>query len=260
MRHGYLLAAATTALLAFSAAASDQDGFVDEFATLDSERWFVSDGWVNGPHQNCLWSQDAVLVENGLLHLSVEQAEDGPEDYICAEIQSHQRFGYGVYEARVRVPFATGTNSNFFTFIGPPQGLLHNEIDFEFLSATEPVLQTNIYFDGEGGNEDLTPVPNVDDWLDLAFIWEPGRLRWYMDGALIRTEESDRIPAIEQKMYLSIWTTDLLIDWMGLFEWSEPLIFQVDWVAFTPLGTGCLFDASILCDAEIQFGALKRED
>lgn len=260
MRYGCLLSATATAFLAVSAAASDQDGFVEEFTTLKSERWFVSDGWVNGPHQNCLWSKDAVQVEDGLLHLSVEQAADGPEDYICAEIQSHERFGYGVYEARVRVPFAAGTNSNFFTFIGPPQGLLHNEIDFEFIARTEPVLQTNIYFDGEGGNEALTPVPNVDEWLDLAFIWEPGRLRWYMDGELIRTEEGDGIPAIDQKMYLSIWTTDLLIEWMGLFEWSEPLIFQVDRVAFTPLGTGCLFDDSILCNAEIQFGALKAKE
>lgn len=42
--------------------ADDSAGFVEEFETLDEGRWYVSDGWTNGPHQNCTWSRDAVQV------------------------------------------------------------------------------------------------------------------------------------------------------------------------------------------------------
>ncbi len=245
---------AATAFVAMPVAASDKDGFLEEFAGLDRDRWFVSDGWVNGPHQNCLWSAEAVEIRDGVLRLLVEKAtDDGPEDYLCAEIQSEDRFGFGVFEARVQVPFATGTNSNFFTFIGAPQNQPHDEIDFEFIARTEPVLQTNTYVDGQGGNEALIPMPDDGEWRDLAFVWEPDRVRWYVDGALIRTLEGDKVPSGAQKMYLSIWTTDVLIDWMGRFEWTGPLALQVDRVAYTPLGAGCLFDTSILCSD--AFGA-----
>lgn len=260
MRRRALITAVAAGLLATAANGTDQDGFVEEFDTLDRQRWFVSDGWVNGPHQNCLWSASAVDVESGVLQLTLDEATDGPEDYICAEIQSEQRFEYGTFEATVRVPFASGTNSNFFTFIGPPQGVPHHEIDFEFIARTGPTLQTNTYVDGVGDNEVLTPVTETDVWQDIAFVWEPGRLRWYMDGELIREAEGEIVPDLPQKMYLSIWSTDLLIEWMGEFEWTAPLVLEVDRVAYTPLGSECLFDDSILCHDDFQSGALGTQD
>ena len=65
----------TGALLAALAAASPlaaQEGaagvsFVEEFDTLDMGRWYVSDGWNNGAHQNCTWSKKLATVENGLV-------------------------------------------------------------------------------------------------------------------------------------------------------------------------------------------------
>ena len=32
--------------------------FVETFDTLSGSRWFVSDGWDNGKHQNCTWSKE----------------------------------------------------------------------------------------------------------------------------------------------------------------------------------------------------------
>jgi endo-1,3-1,4-beta-glycanase ExoK len=260
MRALRLTTLAATALLAVPAAATDQRGFLEEFDTLDRDRWFISDGWVNGPHQNCLWSAEAVQLRDGVLRLSVEEAAEGPEAYLCAEIQSEDRFGFGVFEALVNVPFAKGTNSNFFTFIGPPQNLPHHEIDFEFLARSAPVLQTNTYVEGTGGNEALLPITDEDGWHHIAFIWEAERLRWYLNGTLIRTLEGGKVPSLKQKIYLSIWTTDILTDWMGRFEWAGPLVFQVDWVAYTPLEQECRFEASILCDEGYRAALLDTKD
>jgi len=250
MRAGFLLGLAA-GLVAGQAIGMDQDGFVEDFTTLDRDRWFVSDGWSNGPHQSCQWSARAVNIQGGVLRLSLDRESSSSDDYICAEIQSEERFGYGAFEAVVRIPFASGTNSNFFTFIGPPQNQPHNEIDFEFIARTGPTLQTNTYVEGTGGNEALTPVADPDDWHEIAFIWEPDRLRWFLDGILIRDVDRDKVPDLPQKIYLSTWSTTVLTDWLGPFQWDGPLVFQVDRVSYTPLGAECRYQGSILCGADL---------
>jgi endo-1,3-1,4-beta-glycanase ExoK len=230
----------------------DGAGFVEEFDRLDRDRWFISDGWRNGDHQSCDWTAGAVTLEDGVLRVTLDQTADG--GLICGEVQSRGRFGFGTIEARVRVPYAPGTNANVFTFIGPPQGLPHDEIDFEFIAPRGPSLQTNTYVGGVGGREQIHQVPAEDAWLDLAVVWEPGRLRWFMDGMLIREETGEAVPGGEEhKLYLSIWSTATLTDWLGTLEWSEPLVLEVERVAFTPLGDACGFEASILC-ADIEGG------
>lgn len=47
--------------------------FFDDFTTFDMDRWYISDGWSNGDHQNCVWSESAVVHEKGLLGLYFEE-------------------------------------------------------------------------------------------------------------------------------------------------------------------------------------------
>ncbi len=39
--------------------------FVENFDKLDRGRWYISDGWSNGAHQNCAWSKGQVSVSDG---------------------------------------------------------------------------------------------------------------------------------------------------------------------------------------------------
>ncbi len=243
-------AGASAAVIADTSAvgAADQ-AFLDRFQELSTDRWYVSSGWTNGDHQNCHWHDSQVAVAEGILQLSLSAQPNEGLDLSCGEIQSKDRYGYGAYEARMKVPFATGANANFFTFIGPPQDRPHQEIDFEFITRGGPVLQTNYYFDGDGRHEDLVPVPDAPTrFSTYSFIWAPGLLQWYIDGTLIREETGADVPDDPQKIYLSIWSTDMLVDWMGRFDPDDaPLVLEVDWVAHTPLNETCRFDASILC-------------
>ena len=56
---GALLLSALGSLPAAPAYAQDiqsAPSFVDDFKSFDRSRWYVSDGWNNGSHQNCTWS------------------------------------------------------------------------------------------------------------------------------------------------------------------------------------------------------------
>ena len=56
-----------------------------------------------------------------------------------------------------------------------------------------------------------------------------------------------------QKILLSHWNTRTLTDWMGPFEDpGRPIVMDVDWVAYTPQGAGCLHEGSVLCEPDFQ--------
>ncbi|QFU10361.1 Endo-1,3-1,4-beta-glycanase ExoK precursor [Rhodobacteraceae bacterium THAF1] len=266
----------TTAFLVCPLASSAQEAFFDDFETLDRDRWFISDGWTNGPHQNCLWSKDQVSVSDGRLNLSLtasapdewgmergaeegksaeqnaQKTSDGP-GLRCAEIQTNKRHDFGTFEVRMKVPYAEGMNANMFTFIGAPQDKPHNEIDFEFLARDEPVLQTNFHTAESSTNEELHPMQNDQTFRTYSFVWEPDRIRWFIDGELIREATANTLPDARQKLYLSLWSTDQLTDWMGTFDpATAPHSLEVDWIAYTPAGQNCAFSESVLCKQDVS--------
>ena len=118
-------ALAALALCISAPASAAGTSFFDDFNRLDSSRWYVSDGWTNGDHQNCSWSNKEVRIADGFLELMFTKAP-GTQDraYRCGEIQSNGFFSYGVYEARFKTPTGSGLNAAFFSYTGKP----HNEM------------------------------------------------------------------------------------------------------------------------------------
>jgi endo-1,3-1,4-beta-glycanase ExoK len=224
--------------------------FFDGFDDLDPERWFVSDGWTNGPHQNCWWSRKAVAVQPGEVILQFLPTGQADRPYLCGEIQTNAVFGYGTYEARFRTDMASGINAAFFTYIGPVHKQPHDEIDFEVLTRDTSRVSVNTYVNAEPRHGALVPLPKPSEtgFLTYSFVWEPGRLRWYVEGTLVHEASGDDLPTHPQKIYFSHWGTDTLSDWMGSFaDPGRPLDMVIDWVAYTAPGDGCAFEASVLC-------------
>jgi endo-1,3-1,4-beta-glycanase ExoK len=170
--------------------------------------------------------------------------------YLCGEIQTRAVFGYGTYEARFRTDAASGINAAFFTYIGPVHKQPHDEIDFEVLTRNTSQVSVNTYVNAEprhGANVPLA-APSDAGFLTYSFVWEPARLRWYVDGQVVHEARGDDLPSHPQKIYLSHWGTDTLSDWMGDFaDPGRPLNMVIDWVAYTAPGEGCAFAASVLC-------------
>ena len=233
-----------------------QDGggsFVDRFARLDTKRWYISDGWSNSPHQNCTWQKANIQVD-GSAELTLSDRAGANRPFSCAEMQSTAYFGYGTYEVRMRAAPGPGTVSAFFTFVGPPHGRPHNEIDFEFLGKDRNSVFLNYFVDGAKHERTIKFDHDATaSSQDYAFEWLPNSLRWFVNGRLVREATKDRgdlIPGHMQKIYLSIWNGVGWDQeaWLGRFEYpGHPLVATYEWVAFTRMGESCQFPSSIVC-------------
>ena len=252
----WLTALAMAAGLGTTPVLAQGGGFFDDFDTLDLSRWYVSDGWNNGAHQNCTWSSDQVTATDGMLHVGFAPVPKGERQYRCGELQTRAAYGFGTYEARLKTPGGSGLNAAFFTYIGAQQGKPHDEIDFEILLRDTGKVDTTTFVNGVSGDGETgsgqshaLPHPSDSDFVTFAFTWEPDELRFYIDGELVRTmTDKATIPSNPQRIFFSLWGTDTLTDWMGKFAAVDaPIAMNVDWVGFTPLGEDCAFDASILC-------------
>lgn len=224
--------------------------FVDDFDKIDRSVWFVSDGWNNGAHQNCTWSKNEVKTESGMLGLGFTEGKSKDRNYLCGEIQTKKRFSYGTYEARIKAATGPGLNSAFFTYIGPADKQQHDEIDFEVLGKDTSTVQLNQYIKAKGGNEKLVPVGQAADqgFNDYAFVWEPARLRYYLNGKLVQeVTDPSKIPQSPQKIFFSLWGSDTLANWMGKFAYTQPTTMEIDRFAYTAPGDKCQFQGSIAC-------------
>lgn len=226
--------------------------FVETFDRLNRDRWYVSDGWANGDHQNCTWSKSQVKVADGVLRLGFQKETLKNRDHVCGEVQTNQRFGYGTYEIRMKAAAGSGLNTGFFSYIGPVHKEPHDEIDFEVLGKDPSKVQINQYVNGKSvGDAKLVEVPGGadQDFHDYAFVWEKDSIRWYVDGKLVgEATDPAKLPSHAPKIYVSLWGTDTLKSWMGAFaEPAGPVTAEVDRVAFTALGEPCQFPESVAC-------------
>ncbi len=224
--------------------------FFEPFDRLSADRWFVSDGWTNGAHQNCDWSRKALKIDDGALILSFLRRADSSTDHnLCAEVQTKAVYSYGTYEVRYRARQASGLNAAFFSYIGPVHGKPHDEIDVEILTRDTGEVAFNTYVAGtpRNGATVALPVTADSDFVTFAFQWQPDVIRWFINGQPVH-EARENLPVNAQKIYLSYWGTEMLTDWMGPFTPPDgPLTMAVDWVAFTPQGMACQFPDSVLC-------------
>lgn len=226
--------------------------FVDDFHKFDTKRWYISDGWNNGKHQNCTWSKKQVSLSKGKLSLKFAAQKLKDRDHVCGEVQTRKRFGYGTYEIRMKAAAGSGLNTGFFTYIGDADKQPHDEIDFEVLGKDPSKVQLNQFVGGKKvGEEKLVPVEGGadKDFHDYAFVWEKDRIRWYVDGKLLgEATDPAKIPTHASKIFVSLWGSDTLKSWMGPFTETEaPVTAEVERIAFTALGDKCQFPQSIAC-------------
>lgn len=250
-------AVAASLALATPGAAQDNQpaAFFDTFDNFDRERWYVSDGWANGDWQNCTFVKEMVDIQDGVLTLGFARRPAVERDYSCGEIQTNAKYGEGVYEVRMKTPSVSGMIAAFFTYIGPVHKKPHDEIDIEVLTRNTSEVSFNVFADGKqsGTVEVPLPVKADEEFVDYAFVWKADSIDWYVNKVLVETVTASEatLPSNMQKMYLSIWGTDTLTDWMGEFtDPGEKVTVAYDWIAFTPLGAPCQFPESLACDLQ----------
>lgn len=210
------------------------------YPKIDTGHWYISHGWANSDIQSCEWRKEAITARDNNIVMTLSDKGGKVRPISCAEMQSEARHGYGSYSTRMRAAKGSGLNTAFFTFIGPAQNVPHHdEIDFEFLGKDTTMVQLNYYIDGkpQGATFVKLGYDASKEFHDYTFVWEPKKIRWYIDNKLVReTDDNVPIPTHPGKIFLTLWSGSPKVkDWLGPFEYKEDADAEFSWVKYTPL-------------------------
>jgi endo-1,3-1,4-beta-glycanase ExoK len=212
--------------------------FVETFAAIDEERWVVADGWSNGDWTANHWREEQVQIAPHGIDIVLDAATDGDKPYASGELQSHEEFRYGYFETRMRVPRGSGLVTGFFTYTRDGHERTWEEIDVEILGRDTHSIQVTYFH--RGRDYIVTRPLGFDaaaDFHNYGFEWTPAHLRWYVDGTLVHEERGANVPLprAAQRLYLHLWNTETLTDWLGSIDPDEgPWRLSVACVAFAP--------------------------
>jgi beta-glucanase (GH16 family) len=170
-------------------------------------------GWGNAELEYYTDSiENAATDGQGNLVITAKEADGslicyyGPCEYTSARLISWHKaeFAYGRIEARLQVPYGQGLWPAFWTLgtdigeVGWPQS---GELDIMEHIGREPTMVYGTvhgpgYSGGAGvgaGYEHPEGQAFSDDMHVFAVEWEPGEIRWYVDGTLFFTATPDDV-------------------------------------------------------------------
>lgn len=225
--------------------------FHDEFdgTHLDTTRWSACFPWGDAT-AGCgtdttpdMWYLPAnVIVGDGVVRLRAKreshEANGRTYDYTSGMISTAgfegvssypYLFQYGYMEMRARMPAGQGLWPAFWTL--PPEGAWPPEIDVvEILGDRTNIIEHHYHYeDGDGDHHDYgsnwAGPDTAADFHIFAVAWEPGSIRWYVDGVEREAFESPYVVA--EPMYL-IANLQVGGSWPGLPD--STTVFPADYV------------------------------
>jgi beta-glucanase (GH16 family) len=207
---------ALVAALITGACGSSSDGdtrpyqlvWSDEFdgASLDATKWGIETGNSFGTGQQDYDTDrpENVSVANGSLVLTARKEPYSGQQYTSGRIASSGKLErqYGRFEARIKIPTGQGMWPAFwllgsdYSQVGWPQC---GEIDvMENRGADTTTVLGSLHAPGGASYSQtfrLQGGARFDgDFHVFAVEWEPGTVRWYVDGSLYETRSADTLP------------------------------------------------------------------
>jgi beta-glucanase (GH16 family) len=219
-----------------------EENFDARDAAFD-ERWDIGTHTFEG--NEAQFTEENIVVEDGMLKLKLRAEPAGQRQYSGAELRTDNQDGfirYGRFETRMKPARGSGVISSLFTYRYDPW----QEIDIEFKGRDTESMQANIFYnpgpEGSGRNApfEVPPFPQdiplpydaAEEFHVYAFEWEPGVVRWYVDGEMVmESRDAARVPELPQQLMMNLWITDR--SWAGPLDASAlPTESQYDWVRF----------------------------
>ncbi|SDB65476.1 Por secretion system C-terminal sorting domain-containing protein [Flavobacteriaceae bacterium MAR_2010_188] len=187
----------------------------DEFTgtSLDLSKWNyqIGDGcaegicgWGNNELQS--YQQNNVVVSNGTLKITAKKERVRGSQYTSGRINTKAKadFTYGRFEASVKLPAGDGLWPAFWMLssnepYGPwPQS---GEIDImEFVASNPDRTLGYIHYgdpypnnQSQGNSFVLKNDVFTNAFHEFAIEWEPGIIRWYVDGILFSTKTTQDV-------------------------------------------------------------------
>ena len=219
------------------------EAFVERFDGGMDARWSVSDGWSNGDWMTNDWRRSSVEAAPGLVALKLQPGPEGSAHRLASgELQSHERHRYGYFEVRMKVPRGAGLVTGFFSYVGREGGTRPHEIDIEILGRNTRVAELTIHENGKATSKKVTlPFDAADGFHVYGFDWQPGHVRWYIDGQLVHTETGEAAQRLvrPQQLILNLWASEQLGSWVGQLDLGKsPWRLDVSCMAYAPVYAG----------------------
>lgn len=182
--------------------------FEDDFDgdRLNRADWTVElhePGWVNEEWQRYVDSEENIFLRDGKLHLQPvrKTLPDGRVSYTAGRVSTEGKhdFTCGLFEARLRVPKGKGYLPAFWLLSVDEEGWggwpRCGEIDIMEIMGHETnkvygTIHYGLPHEQSQGSLTLAEGDFAEDFHDFALKWEPGRLRWYVDGRFYREARS----------------------------------------------------------------------
>ncbi len=218
--------------------------------TYDLGNWIVDEndngvaaGWGNNELQN--YTKDNVEVEDGNLVITAKKEETsdkhGEYDYTSSRIKTKGLFAkkYGRFEARMALPAEDGLWPAFWML---PEDDVYGgwassgEIDIMEARGRLPhEVEGTLHYGGlwpenkySGKHYQFKEGTDMTEFHEYAIEWEPGEIRWYVDGELYQTQNN--------------WYTQGAD---GEEKYSFPAPFDQDFHLLLNLAVGGWFDGGV---------------
>jgi len=243
--------------------------------------WTYSDG--NTDSMYTRFAKDAISFSNGMAVLTATKpgvsggtsfAEGvqanfpvsmGTSQVKSGELRTkYQNYRYGRYEARMKVAKNVNVITAFFTFRNP-KWQEWRELDVEVTPANPAQnCGSNIVWanncgaygctqnDYPGGGQKVPSLTGsatiYDDFHIYSMVNEETKATWYVDGSLIRTDTSSKLPKEQSmKIIFNLWVFNSS-GWGGgdPEQKTYPMSAQIDWVRFYKKDTDTTYPCSPL--------------
>lgn len=176
--------------------------FEDRFdgPALDRSHWNVElhePGWVNEELQEYVDTPDVIRLEDSKLMIRPVKTvhEDGSVSYLSGRVSTQHKhdFTYGLFEARLKVPKGQGYLPAFWLMTADEgrygQWPICGEIDIMEIMGQDTrknygTVHYGLPHSQNQGTIVLLEGDFAEKFHDFALQWEPGSLRWYVDGRL----------------------------------------------------------------------------
>ena len=176
-------------------------------------------------------------------------ASAGARGQECAggELLTQEAYQYGRFETRMQSAQGDGIVSSFFLYnkdLACNWPAENNEIDIEMTGNLDASVQFTTHYPGP------TSVTHIEPTLfnphagmhDYAFEWEPGVVRWFIDGSLVYTQDAPYVDGLvyPMRIMMNLHVPDAP-GWVGIWDPAvmpvESTYDYVRYYAYTP-GSG----------------------
>lgn len=216
---------------------SGKNDIIADFSKGLSSDFHAANGWTNGGMFDCRWRSANVRHNSTKKNLELTLTYDSQaKENNAGEYRTNAHYSYGYYSVRMKAIKKPGVISSFFTYTGPSEGKIWDEIDIEFLGKDTTIVQFNYFTNGVGGHEYLYDL-GFDASLQVheyGFLWAKDSITWYVDSVPVyRATES--IPVTAGRIMINAWPgkSEDVANWSGVFDGKYPIApAEYEWIGY----------------------------